>query len=670
METYLEKLAGISNITKLTSPSTLHTQASSSTCLPTYKNVVAALEKLATEARKDDFVYIHFSGHGSRLPTKFPQLNCNIQDECLVLVREDLSQNNGSVDHLRDVEFAYLLKQIANKGVTITIVMDCCHSGGACRDAPPGNNHEPSVPRGVESLPEDALVVRSPIRQLSVLEQFRTDHTAGSVRGASVVPHWLTSFPGVEFLAACRADQKAQEIQLEDRKYRGLLTKCLLSVLQDHPTYLKPLTCGMIYHLVSRKVARHSKLTPQDVVFGGERRRIFFGTDRTAPNKTTVTGTNCLPDKRLQIELSAGTAHGVTEADIYAIYHPDQTFTSLMDYNSPSAVCQISKVEDFVSTALVEHSVADVGVNWKAIRQSEILRKHVLARRPAKLLLPDAVDVQVRQSMEALEKRIHECELIKLDDSKPFFTISSPVFGRFRISFTPNRGSFGSETTVDAQLGETLLSHLRHLSIYYNLLDLTTASGCSGGLSVEKLGYLPHGAKVPDPCKYDPDSPPQVDGLRSLAISDPQDICEKDRIGIQVRNKSHKTMFLEILDLDPSWEATRVYPIEGNAPTEVLPGEATNFFLEMSMPASVADTVQPFEFDTIIVLATADGRQNFPVEILPTLSNTPVWHGSPLKEVGKTRSAKGFDSAQWYIQRVDVRVVKPLGYSMASQHLG
>ncbi|KAI1744743.1 caspase domain-containing protein [Xylaria scruposa] len=630
IETYLEKLVGISNITKLTSPSTSRTQASSPAYLPTCQNVVAALEELATKVQKNDFVYIHFSGHGTRLSTMFPWLNCNAEDEALVLVREDLSEHNGRVDILRDLEFTYLLRQIADKGAAITVVMDCCHSGGLVY------KHEPLVIDGVESLPEDALATRSPIRKHSVLEWLRSHHTAS---GTSGVSHWLT-FRGIGFLAACRANQKANGTMFGGRACRGLLTECLLSVLQDHSTHLKSLTCGMIYNLVSRKVTSHPKSTHrQDVVFRGDRHRVFFGTVRNASNKTTITRITRLANKEFQIDLSAGKADGVTEADFYAIYSPERTFTSLMDYISPSAVCKISQIEDFSSTALVEYNVADIGVDWKAVR--------------------------VRQSLGALEKLMYECELIRLDDSGPFFTISSQ-FDRFKISFTLD----GNEATVNAQSEATLLSYLRHLSIYYNLLDLTTASGHNGGLSVEKLGYLPHRVKVPGPFNYDPNAPLRVDGLRSLVRSDPQVIHENDRIVIQVRNKTHRTLFIEIIDLDPSWEATRVYPIEGNAPIELLPGEATNFFLEMSMSMSVPDTVQPSQIDTVIVLATANERENFPVKVLPTLSNTPipsntptpsnppVWHGPPLKEVKNTRGAKGFDLTQWYARRVDVRVVR------------
>ncbi|KAI0487750.1 caspase domain-containing protein [Xylaria cf. heliscus] len=653
MESYLRKSVGISNITKFQSPAISDIQASPSYSLPTYKNVVGALENLAAQAQKDDFVYIHFSGHGTRLPTKFPPPSHTSQDECLVLVREDLSKNNGKVDHLRDVEFAYLLKKIADKGATITIVMDCCHSGGACRDIQSSHNYEPSVPRGVDFLPEEALVVRSPIRQLSVLEPFRSNHT-NAVRGASVVPHWLTSSGGIEFLAACRANQKAQEVCLGDRKYRGLLTECLLCVLQDHPTGL--LTCEMIYNLVSRKVASHPKLThPQDIVFGGERRRVFFGTDRPTPKNTIVIGASHLSDNKLQIKLSVGKAHGVTKADLYAIYPPGRKFTNIMDYNDPSVICRILQVENFSSTAVAEQGVANVSINWNAIRQGEILRKHVLERRTAKLLLHHQKDFQ---SMEVLENRMHESALVNLDNSNPFFTVHLHGSGRFKISFTSNGGLCGSEAEVNVQSEETLLSTLRHLGIYYNLLDLATPPGYNDDLSVEKLGYLPRHVEVPSPRRCDPKAPP-VGGLESLEISDPQDIYEKDIIAIRVRNKSTsgKTMFIEILDLDPSWEATRVYPIKDNCPTELPPGEATDFFLRMLMPTSVENTQQP-KFDSIIVLATTNHQENFPEAILPPLSDPLQLHSSPLKENEHTRKAQGADSMHWYAQRVNVRVLE------------
>ncbi|KAI0441646.1 caspase domain-containing protein [Xylaria telfairii] len=631
MESYLRNTVGIVDIFRLTSPRLSHLPVSSDP-LPTRDNVVWALEKVAARAQKDDFVYIHFSGHGIQLPTNSQQLNCNDEDGCLALVREDLSGDNGQVDYLRAVELVYLLKKIVEKGAAVTIVLDCCHLGDPCR--------------GIS--------------------------LAGSaVRRGSAIPPLLTSSPGFEFLSACRADQKSQELRFDDLMYRGLLTECLLDVLQEYRTHLKSLTCDMVFNLVSSRVVNHPKLTrSQDVVFGGERHRVLFGTGRIAPNKITVS--DILMEK-LQIKLSAGKAHGVAEEDVYAVYPPGRILTSLMDYNSPPAICKIFHVEDFTSTGFVksETGVSGVKVDWEAIRHSKILRKNVLVPRPAKLLFPDEGDTHGYKSMTVLEKLLHGCDLVKVDNSMPFFTVSLEGPDRFKIAFTPLKEEtvdvqsgepvdVKSEETLDVQSDATVLSHLKHLSIYYNILDLAARYRHNNSLSVEIFGYLSQGVEPPAPYRYSPDVLLPV-AVKSLKRTDPQDIQNECSIGIRVRNMSQKTMFIEILDLDPYWEATRVYPMKGNMPIEVPRGEATDFFLTMTMPDSTEDNIQPSKskLDSIIVLANSNRQENFPIEILPTLGKEPTRHGPLLEEAGSPRGAKGVD-VQWYAQRVDVRVVRTM----------
>ncbi|KAF1734087.1 hypothetical protein CRV24_005622 [Beauveria bassiana] len=56
-------------------------------------------------------------------------LRGSLFDECLVLARRD-----GKLNHLRDVEIAFLLDQIADKGATVTFMLDCCHLGGVRRE--------------------------------------------------------------------------------------------------------------------------------------------------------------------------------------------------------------------------------------------------------------------------------------------------------------------------------------------------------------------------------------------------------------------------------------------------------------------------------------------------------------------------------------------------------
>jgi len=48
-----------------------------------------------------------------------------------VLVPTNFACENGRC--LRDVELAYLIQEMNEKGLATAVVLDCCHSGGATR---------------------------------------------------------------------------------------------------------------------------------------------------------------------------------------------------------------------------------------------------------------------------------------------------------------------------------------------------------------------------------------------------------------------------------------------------------------------------------------------------------------------------------------------------------
>src|SRR5579885_3101478 len=97
---------------------------------PTYDNLIAAFERLTARARWGDSVYIHYSGHGNQALTHFPQLK-GVAGWDEVLVSTDIGDSEGR--YLRDLDLAYLLKQMVDKGLFVTLVLDSCHSGGAVR---------------------------------------------------------------------------------------------------------------------------------------------------------------------------------------------------------------------------------------------------------------------------------------------------------------------------------------------------------------------------------------------------------------------------------------------------------------------------------------------------------------------------------------------------------
>jgi hypothetical protein len=107
----------------------------------TKKAMEGAIRKLISGARKGDVLLIHYSGHGSNVPDSDGD-EADRRDE--ILCPTDLDWKNPLLDDwLRDT-FDSL-----RSGVSLTVIMDCCHSGTNTRainppDAPVIERYLPS----------------------------------------------------------------------------------------------------------------------------------------------------------------------------------------------------------------------------------------------------------------------------------------------------------------------------------------------------------------------------------------------------------------------------------------------------------------------------------------------------------------------------------------------
>ena len=98
---------------------------------PTYDNMKAALDGLLARAQPGDRVYIHYSGHGGRVPTMSHELH-GVRGYDETLVSTDIGE--ASTRYLRDFDFAHYLDALTTKNrAIVTIALDICHSGGATR---------------------------------------------------------------------------------------------------------------------------------------------------------------------------------------------------------------------------------------------------------------------------------------------------------------------------------------------------------------------------------------------------------------------------------------------------------------------------------------------------------------------------------------------------------
>ncbi|KAL9224218.1 hypothetical protein vseg_000279 [Gypsophila vaccaria] len=87
---------------------------------PTGKNIRRALGELVRSAEAGDELFVHYSGHGIRLPAETGDIDDTGYDECIVPCDMNL---------ITDDDFKELVCQV-NDGCRITVVSDSCHSGG------------------------------------------------------------------------------------------------------------------------------------------------------------------------------------------------------------------------------------------------------------------------------------------------------------------------------------------------------------------------------------------------------------------------------------------------------------------------------------------------------------------------------------------------------------
>jgi metacaspase-1 len=89
---------------------------------PTHDNILAAYKKLVSECQPGDAVFCHYSGHGGKLRDDDGDEKDGYDETLVPLDYQSASQ-------IRDDDvFATLIGPMP-RGVVVTCIMDCCHSG-------------------------------------------------------------------------------------------------------------------------------------------------------------------------------------------------------------------------------------------------------------------------------------------------------------------------------------------------------------------------------------------------------------------------------------------------------------------------------------------------------------------------------------------------------------
>lgn len=183
----------------------------------TKKAMQAAIKKLIRSGKKGDVLLLHYSGHGSNVPDDNGD-EADKRDE--ILCPTDLDWK----DTLRDDWLRKTLDKL-RKGVSLTVIMDCCHSGTITRVM---NPLESQRKQRFLPCPLDLMATESGRKLRGTLRAQLGKAPRGRKRKSDVVHAEIQEL----LITGCRDTQTSADAHIGG-SYNGALTYYLVESIKE-----------------------------------------------------------------------------------------------------------------------------------------------------------------------------------------------------------------------------------------------------------------------------------------------------------------------------------------------------------------------------------------------------------------------------------------------------
>ncbi|MBV7339512.1 caspase family protein [Chloroflexi bacterium TSY] len=526
---------------------------------PTYLNMVNAFKQLTDKVKAGDQVYIHYSGHGGRTNTMFPTLKGEgAFDEGLVPL--DIGKpGDPNARYLRDVEIHNLIEALVDRKVQLTVVFDCCHSGGASRAI--GG----ATKRGIDEPDLSAPPTDSAVGNIPDLIARWQDGEAATTRSVSNVSNWLFEPKDYTLFVACRANESAFEFPFHDQKNSGALTYWMLDTLaQSGPNT----TWQMVANRVVTKV--HSQFVHQTPMLQGIGNIQLFGSERLESRY----GVPVLAvESGGRIRLAAGEAHGLAVGTQFAIY---PTVGDADELEKRQALVELTRIGATDSWATIKE--VEEGVTLESGSQAVMINTtSVRMQRNVRVIMEDTT---LREAVEATIE----------SEGKGFLALSQEAnTADFLVDLHEERpDEFVLLDTTSAEIPRLrpplgvkdegailkLVRRLVHLTQYRNVQTLDMPDPTM----LAKLKVELESKKVNQP-----------GDLVSLKITNNQDPARWKA------NDPRGVLNVTVLALSSDWSITQVYP-SGAANFEPIdPGQTIPVEFDVYLPEGQTESMDTFK---------------------------------------------------------------------------
>jgi hypothetical protein len=546
------------------------------TSWPTYENVTREFDRVTRSAVSGDYVYIHYSGHGALSPTTAEEYEEHPGSDAALVLYDRIT----GVRYLHGIELASLLDQMVGKGLQLTIVLDCCHSGAISR----------SGKRSVRGIPWDAKIAAAYPKprqhQSSILTQLTNRD-----RDASTSQHWLLHPQGYTLLGACGPTELASECSGGDGRMHGALTYFLFKTLSTISRNNLAISMGLIHRRVCAEL--RISLPRQHPVILGCPTSILLSHDRV--DRSTRGGCNILDLlENYRVTLNVGRAHMVGLGDEYIVkpFASDNT-----QITESSALYRIAAVHDLHSEAESIRppiSKAVVAKGW-----------HAALIKPARARARVTLSLQRDEALCAMIAKSPWLELVG-------FTEARSSIPSFHVAIKDN-----GMVSIDLGVGESI-RHLpldvaeeedgtkRLVTILEHLAKFVAIEGLGNNITgpLVQADFSSDVATRVVPSSSSPEFSIDIGSkLRTNTEKSNNIVTVRDEevISIAFENHTRQSLFLMILNLTPLRRVSKIYPSSDRGEYKEIPPRSasftgrTSFKMRMKFPSILKSEVEEVE---------------------------------------------------------------------------
>jgi hypothetical protein len=606
--------------------------------VPTRHGIMQAIAMVTERAKRGDFVYLHFSGHGSQQPEDVTRTDRSHKPDGMneIFLPRDIgtwTERDTSISNaIVDFEINAVVTALRNRGVFVWAVFDSCHSASMARGA---------ALEDVRFRQVDPLALGVPINRIEKAMRDSAALRAGSREGVYESPLGAPlklnrDAAGFVAFYAAQTSETAPEMPLpsdaSDRKRQGLFSFTLAQAIEQNGS----ISYRQLRDFVLHRYAALGYLSTTPLIEGTDLDAPIFG---DANVKRVQQWAISLVDG--QVRLPAGAIQDISDGALFAIVadpvQPDaqaigylqagtvKVFeTSLVGTPrrpaagkggialSPDALPKGSYARLLQSSPNFSLTVATPPIATSEGLDESRMRKiiqQLQASPPGGLrviwVAPD-LPADLRLSFGALG-----APKSKRDGGRLWLL---PPTGEL-IASGPSRSHSIELAQSDADLSAKLQDRLRRISRYVNLLrvcaQMPVGTSSVADAQVQAVVTRAHGTE----------SVPLPDGVLPKLYAD-------DIVEFKIRNNGPKAADVTLLFLDSQYGITAMYPEAGRL-NRIEPGgddrlkvqiNADTVGIERMLVISVAaEPNQPnsdFSFLQQQTLATRRGGPSSPLDAL------------------------------------------------------